>query len=129
MGSIARQQLDALTAELEPPINPFPMVTRVPAVLTVMVLVTLLLAAFAGLVASQLTQLAQQLPTYEANLRQKTHELAGAAPGRGIIDRTADFMRDFSREIDRLTAGQTGEQGAAATVATTDEPPVPMVYV
>ena len=34
VGSIARQQLDALTTELEPPINPFPMVTRVPAVLS-----------------------------------------------------------------------------------------------
>ena len=44
---------------------------RVPAVLAVLVLVTLfghllLLAGFAGLVASQLTHLAQQLPTYEA---------------------------------------------------------------
>ena len=92
---------------------------RVPAVLTVMALVTLLLAGFAVLVASQLTHLAQQLPVYEANLRQKTHELAGAAPGRGIIDRAADFMRDFSREIDRITTGPApgAEPGAAAGTA------------
>ena len=42
---------------------------RVPAVLAVMLLVTLLLGGFTALVASQLTHLAQQLPTYEANLR------------------------------------------------------------
>lgn len=107
---------------------------RVPAVLTVMALVTLLLAGFAGLVASQLTQLAQQLPVYEANLRQKTHELAGAAPGRGIIDRTADFMRDFSREIDRITTGPApgAEPGAADApprripVEVYDPPPEPL---
>jgi hypothetical protein len=78
---------------------------RVPAVPAVLVLVTLLLAGFAGLVASQLTHLAQQLPTCEANLRLKTQELASVAPGSGVINRTADFMREFSREIDRITAG------------------------
>ena len=34
VGSIARMRLDALTAGLEAPIDPFPMVTRVPAVLS-----------------------------------------------------------------------------------------------
>ena len=58
---------------------------RVPAVLAVMLLVTLLLGGFAALVASQLTQLAQQLPTYEANLRIKAKRAGrgGAQRGRG----------------------------------------------
>ena len=79
---------------------------RVPAVLTVMLLVTVLFVGFAALVASQLTHLAQQLPTYEYNLRLKAREVAEAAPGAGVITRTADFLRDFSREIDRITEGR-----------------------
>ncbi|MFO1047757.1 MAG: AI-2E family transporter [Geminicoccaceae bacterium] len=104
-------------------------VPRVPAVLAVMLLLTLLLAGFAALVAGQLTHLAQQLPTYETNLRLKAREVAQAAPGRGIIDRTADFMRDFGREIDRITT-KTTEQAApsAAPGAAQSEPsrPIPV---
>lgn len=94
-------------------------VPRVPAVLTVMLLLTLLLAGFAALVAGQLTHLAQQLPTYETNLRLKAREVAQAAPGRGIIDRTADFLRDFGREIDRITtkAAEPTARGAASGTA------------
>ena len=73
---------------------------RVPAVILVMVLVTLLVAGFAALVASQLVHLAEGLPRYEANLRAKAHALAEAAPGGGIIDRTADLLRDVGREIE-----------------------------
>lgn len=88
---------------------------RVPSVLTVMLLVTFLLVGFAALVASQLTHLAQQLPTYEQNLRLKARELAAAAPGGGIIDRTADFLRDFGREIDRITVrAEQSESSQAA---------------
>ena len=97
---------------------------RVPAVLTVMLLVTLLLVGFGALVASQLTSLAQQLPTYEYNLRVKAREVAEAAPGGGIIDRTADFLRDFSREIDRITEGPN--DGAKAPQPSADEPPKPI---
>jgi predicted PurR-regulated permease PerM len=79
---------------------------RVPAVLAVMFLVTLLLGGFAALVASQLTHLAQQMPTYEANLRAKAKEVAEAAPSGGLVNRAADLMRDVNREIDKITAGK-----------------------
>lgn len=102
---------------------------RVPSVLTVMLLVTMVLVGFTALVASQLTHLAQQLPTYEYNLRLKARELAQAAPGGGIIDRTADFLRDFGKEIDRITVraehGQE-EGGASSGLTTQTEPPRPI---
>ena len=103
---------------------------RVPSVLTVMLLVTVLLVGFAALVASQLTHLAQQLPTYEHNLRVKARELAEAAPGGGIIDRTADFLRDFGREIDRITVrAKLEDPGQAAgdpTTQTEPQRPIPV---
>ena len=94
---------------------------RVPAVLAVMLLVTLLIGGFAALVASQLTLLGQQLPTYEANLRAKAREVAAAAPGGGLIDRTADLLRNFSREIDRITEGPPGKPPDPSTAATGGE--------
>ena len=97
---------------------------RVPAVLTVMLLVTLLLVGFGALVASQLTSLAQQLPTYEYNLRVKAREVAHATPGGGIIDQTADFLREFSREIDRITEGP--DDGTQAPQPAADAPPKPI---
>ena len=89
---------------------------RVPAVLAVMLLVTLLLGGFAALVASQLTQLAQQLPTYEENLRIKARELAEAAPSGGVVNRASDLLRDLNREIDKIAAGDdsAANPGAAA---------------
>ncbi len=96
---------------------------RVPAVLAVMFLVTLLLGGFAALVASQLTQLAQQLPTYEANLRVKAREVAEAAPSGGVVNRAADLMRDLNREIDKITqSGETPDTSANAS----PEPPRPI---
>ncbi len=97
---------------------------RVPAVLTVMLLVTLIIAGFAALVASQLTHLGQNLPTYEANLRIKGREVAAAAPSGGMINRTADLLREFNREIDKITQGPAGDTPDAA--APTDEPPKPI---
>lgn len=99
---------------------------RVPAVLTVMLLVTLLIGGFAALVASQLTQLGQQLPTYEGNLRSKAREVAAAAPGGGMIDRTADLLRDFSREIDKMTAGPAPGGGVPAPTADQPAKPIPV---
>ena len=100
---------------------------RVPAVLAVMLFVTLLIGGFAALVASQLTQLGQQLPTYEANLRTKAREVAAAAPGGGMIDRTADLLRNFNREIDKLTEGATGDAPASgASRPAADQPPRPI---
>ena len=85
---------------------------RVPAVLAVMFLVTLLLGGFAALVASQLTQLAQQMPTYEANLRAKAKEVAEAAPSGGMLNRGAELLRELNREIDKITAGDDAAPGA-----------------
>ena len=97
---------------------------RVPAVLAVMLLVTLLLGGFTALVASQLTHLAQQLPTYEANLRVKAKELAEAAPSGGMVNRRADLMRDVNREIDKITAGgSTPPADSAANPAAVEAQP------
>lgn len=104
-------------------------VPRVPAVLAVMLVVTLLLGGFTALVASQLTHLAQQLPTYEMNLRAKVKEIAQAAPSGGMIDRAADLMRDLNREIDKLTTSgdRPPDENSPASLSTEQgRPPIPV---
>lgn len=94
---------------------------RVPAVLAVMMVVTLLLGGFTALVASQLTHLAQQLPTYEMNLRAKVQEIAQAAPSGGMFSRAADLMRDVNREIDKITSPGDRPQTRDLTPSTSTE--------
>ncbi len=97
---------------------------RVPAVLAVMMVVTFLLGGFTALVASQLTHLAQQLPTYEMNLRAKAKEIAEAAPSGGMFNRAADLMRDVNREIDKITT--SGNQSLSQNSAVPEQERVPI---
>ena len=91
---------------------------RIPSVLTVMLLVTVLFVGFAALVASQLTHLAQQLPTYEYNLRLKAQAVADGRPGCRRHHRTADFLRDFGRR----STGSPRALGQDSPTAVDDSP-------
>ncbi len=99
---------------------------RVPAVLAVMMVVTFLLGGFTALVASQLTHLAQQLPTYEMNLRAKVKEIAEAAPSGGMFNRAADLVRDVNREIDKITTSGDRPQSQDLAVPEKERPPIPV---
>ncbi|MEK0085455.1 AI-2E family transporter [Benzoatithermus flavus] len=78
---------------------------RVPAVLVVITLVTLLLGGFAAMVASQLVHLAEELPRYESNLRAKAKLFSGGMPGSSLIDHAADVLRDMGQEIEQAAQG------------------------
>lgn len=95
---------------------------RVPAILAVMLVVTLLIGGFGALVASQLTHLAQQLPTYEANLRAKAQTIAEAAPSGGLFSRAADLLRDVNREIDKIAGPATPDKPSLTSPGDTGRP-------
>jgi predicted PurR-regulated permease PerM len=101
---------------------------RVPAVLTVIAMVVMLLVGFGALVASQLAHLADGLPTYEANLRAKAQALASAAPGGNIVDRAADLLRNIGEDIEQVTEGQiaSGSAETAAATAASQPRPIPV---
>jgi predicted PurR-regulated permease PerM len=99
-------------------------VGKVPAVLIVISLMTLLVGAFAATVTSQLVHLAESLPSYETNLRAKARLLSDGIPGGGIIDRTADVLREMGREIEQATQGQATAPAAGA--GNPDQPPRPI---
>lgn len=91
---------------------------RMPSVLAVVFLVFVAIAAFGGVVATQIVDLADNLPIYEMNLRGKIRELRSAGSEDGIVARTSDMMRDLSKELEAVTdepaegiEGRAGDEG------------------
>lgn len=76
---------------------------RIPAVLACVVVVTLVVGAFAVVVATQLLALAESFPTYQVNLAEKIRSLRDAAPSGGSLERATEAIQDLGREIDQAT--------------------------
>lgn len=91
---------------------------RVPSVLVVVVLALGFVSGFAWLLVSQAISLAENLPRYEYNLRQKMRILSTANGGTGVLEQTADLLRRMSEEIDQRAA--TG--GTAGTARSSTGP-------
>ena len=79
-------------------------------VLPVFLVVALAFAALlmvAGVLASQLADLASELPRYQTTIREKVAALKGAATGHGPLERVAEMLQGLSEEI-------TGKPSSAA---------------
>src|ERR1700680_3288972 len=77
---------------------------RVPGSLAVIVVVLVAFAAIfslGGLVASQVNELAKELPRYQSTFREKIQTLRGATAGMGTFERAAQVLQDLSNELDR----------------------------
>jgi predicted PurR-regulated permease PerM len=71
------------------------------AVIGTVVTAFLLIAVFVGIVVSQLTVLAQNLPSYQYNIETKIRTVKNAQSGNSIFDRGARMFKKFSEEIGR----------------------------
>jgi predicted PurR-regulated permease PerM len=76
---------------------------RIPSVLAVVLLVFVALLGLGSIVASQVTDLASNLPTYESNLRAKIRDLRFALPSGGVVERTSSMLRDLREELQEAT--------------------------
>ncbi|EJN05576.1 AI-2E family transporter [Phyllobacterium sp. YR531] len=77
---------------------------RVPkaiAVISVVVTAFMVIAIFFSIVVSQLTVLAQNLPSYQYNIETKIRTVKDAQSGNSIFDRGARMFKRFSEEIGR----------------------------
>src|SRR6202011_1801201 len=90
---------------------------RIVAVLLVVLAAFSVLFALGGLMASQVNQLASDLPTYQSTLREKIQSLRGAAAGTGTLERASQVLQDLSSELDKPPATQpsAGRQTSAGT--------------
>jgi len=96
---------------------------RIPRAVAVVSVVALAFAAIfglGGLMATQLTQLAGDLPRYQSTMREKIQSFRGATAGSGTLERAADMLQDLSKELDkpkdvtRASAGPLVRQASPA---------------
>jgi predicted PurR-regulated permease PerM len=77
---------------------------RVPrglAVVSVVILAFALIFAMGSLLASQLTQLAGDLPQYQSTISEKIQFFRDTKAGRGTLERASDMLKDLSKELDK----------------------------
>ncbi len=77
---------------------------RVPrglAVVSVAIIAFALIFAMGSLLATQLTQLAGDLPRYQSTISEKIQSFRDTKAGRGTLERASDMLKDLGKEIDR----------------------------
>ena len=71
------------------------------AVVSVVLLAFALIFALGSLLATQLTQLAGDLPHYQSTISEKIQAFRDTRAGSGTLERASDMLKDLSKEIDR----------------------------
>src|SRR6202140_3978852 len=77
---------------------------RVPrglAVVSVVMLAFALIFPTGSLLATQLTQLAGDLPRYQSTISEKIQSFRDTKAGRGTLERASDMLKDLSKELDK----------------------------
>lgn len=96
-------------------------IVRFPATLLTITGAVLLIAAFTWVVASQLIDVANQLPQYRENIHTKLQAIR--LPTTGALGRAAESVREVAQEF---TEGGISGQPAAPSNGTTPATPKPM---
>ena len=77
---------------------------RVPrgfAVVSVVIFAFALIFAMGSLLASQLTQLAGDLPRYQSTISEKIQLFRDTTAGRGTLERASGMLKDLSKELEK----------------------------
>ena len=77
---------------------------RVPrgvAVVSVVVAAFALIFAMGSLLATQLTQLAGDLPRYQSTISEKIQSIRETTAGRGTLERASGMLKDLGKELDK----------------------------
>ncbi len=94
-------------------------IPKVVAVLLTVVITFVTIAAFAFIVATQVSTLAQNIPTYQANIVEKVRSLRELGAGGGVIERLTGAVERVGMEL------QAGTEAAA----TPEREPIPVEIV
>ena len=71
------------------------------AVVSVVLVAFALIFAMGSLLASQLTQLAGDLPRYQSTISEKIQSFRDTKAGSGTLERASDMLKDLSKELDK----------------------------
>ena len=78
-------------------------VWRVPSVVLTVLFALGVLSALGAIIALQVTQLAEDLPTYETNLRTKIRALGAGKLTSGALERATGTLKDLQEEITKAS--------------------------
>ena len=94
-------------------------VPRIAAVILTVFAAFIVIASFAFLVATQVSNLAQNIPTYQANIIEKIHSLKELGAGGGIVERLTGAAERVGQEL----------QAGTRTAQVTEQKPLPVEVV
>ncbi|NKK78935.1 AI-2E family transporter [Rhizobium leguminosarum] len=100
-------------------------VPKIAAVLLAVVSAFCAIALFSIVVATQVTNLAENIPTYQRNLVDKVHSLAQAGAGDGVLDHLSKAVERVGAEIQ--TRAVESQSPAAQTPTIREPMPVEIV--
>src|ERR1700757_2289781 len=97
------------------------------AVVSVVIIAFAFIFAMGSLLATQLTQLAGDLPRYQSTITEKIQSFRDTTAGRGTLERASGMLKDLSKELDKPkdAASALGAGATANPKATVPITPVP----
>jgi len=98
------------------------------AVVSVAVIAFALIFAMGSLLATQLTQLAGDLPRYQSTISEKIQSFRDTRAGTGTLERASDMLKDLGKEIDKPkdAAPARGPNAIVNSRGSGHEAPVPV---
>ncbi len=100
---------------------------RIPSVIAAVLLAFLVIFGVGSIIGSQVAHLAENLPAYQSNIKDKINSLRGSATGSGIVGRASSMLRGLSSEIARTTPPADSKPAPPTTQAShAAKPPQPV---
>ena len=96
------------------------------AVVSVVMIAFALLFAMGSLLATQLTQLAGDLPRYQSTITEKIQSFRDTTAGRGTLERASGMLKDLSKELDKPKDAASAPGAVASLKAAASLTPVPV---
>src|ERR1700730_5959227 len=96
------------------------------AVVSVVILAFALIFAMGSLLATQLTQLAGDLPRYQSTISEKIQSFRDTKAGRGTLERASDMLKDLGKEIDKPKDAASARASSAIVRSNAPGPQAPV---
>jgi len=90
------------------------LVPRGLAVVSVVITAFAVIFGMGSLLATQLTQLAGDLPRYQSTISEKIQSFRETTAGRGTLERASGMLKDLSKELDKPNDGSKPTSGSIA---------------
>src|SRR5580693_1144932 len=96
------------------------------AVVSVVLVAFALIFAMGSLLATQLTQLAGDLPRYQSTISEKIQSFRDTTAGRGTLERASGMLKDLSKELEKPKDAAPGTGSVLSPKAPAPLTPVPV---